>query len=151
MDLFHHKMLKTSFFSCFCIPVNSFHFFLDLFSVQIVEGNFLFADLCHLQVANIVYISCIFQNSRHIWCNKTLSISYAKNHRTVFSCHINFFRIILEHHSKRIRSTNTDQRMVDRIYRCSFILFIIIIDQLNSNLCIRLRVECISFAEQLVL
>ena len=46
----------------------------------------------------------------------------------VFSCHINLSRIILKHHCQCIRTTNTDQCMIDCINRCTKIFLIIIVN-----------------------
>ena len=138
MDLFHHEMLEAGLFCCFCIPLNRFHLFLDLFAIQIVECNLALADTSHLQVADIIYISCIFQDSRNVRCNIRFPIRHAKDHRAVFTSYVNFFRIIFKHDRKCIRTTDTDHCMVDCIYRCPFVFLVIIIHQFNSNLCIGL-------------
>ena len=136
MDLFHHKMLKTSFFCCFCIPLNRFHPFLDFFAVQVVESDLTFTNACHFQVTDIIYVSCVFQDSRNVRCNIRFSIRHAKDHRAVFTGYINFFRIIFKHDRKCIRTTDTNHRMVNCINRSSLIFFIIVIYQFNSNFCI---------------
>ena len=60
MDLFDHKMLKSCFFCCFRIPFNDFRLFFHLIAIQIKERNLSFSDTGHLQVTDIVNISCIF-------------------------------------------------------------------------------------------
>ena len=136
MDFFHHEMLETCFFGCLCIPINCLHFFLDFFAVQIVESDLTFADTGHLQVADIIHISCIFQNCRNIGCYIGFSVSYTKDHRAVFTCHIDFFRIIFKHDCKCIGTTNTNHSMVDCIDWCSFVFFVIVIYKFDSYFCI---------------
>ena len=151
VDLFHHEMLETGFFCCFCIPLDCFHLFLDFFAIQVIECDLTFTNAGHLQVADIIYISCIFQNSRNIRCNVRLSIRNTQNHRAVFTSYIDFFRIIFKHDRKCIRTTDTDHCMIDRIDRCSLVFLVIIIHQFNSNFCIGLRIKCITFAKKFIL
>ena len=59
-------------------------------------------DPCAALLANIIDSTCVFKNCRNIRCHKAVAICHTKNHRAVFSCHINLARIILKHHSKCI-------------------------------------------------
>ena len=151
VDLFHHEMLETGFFCCFCIPLDCFHLFLDFFTIQVIECDLTFTNAGHLQVSDIIYISCIFQNSRNIRCNVRLSIRNTQNHRAVFTSYIDFFRIIFKHDRKCIRTTDTDHCMIDCIDWCSLVFLVIIIHQFNSNFCIGLRIKCITFAKKFIL
>ena len=128
MDLFHHEMLKSSLFRCFCIPLDRLQLFLNLVSVQIIKCNLSFSYAGHLKISDVIHISCIFQNSRNIRCDVRILTIYTKYHRAVFSCHINLSRIILKHHCQCIRTTNTDQCMIDCINRCTKIFLIIIVN-----------------------
>ena len=136
MDLFHHEMLESSFFCCFCIPVDHFHLLLDFFPIKVVESNLTLTYTGHLHIADIINISGIFQDSRNIRSNISFSILHTKDHRAVLSCDINFFRIITEHDRKCIRSTDTDHRMIDRIYRSSLIFLIVVVNQFHGYFCI---------------
>ena len=66
MDLFHHEMLKTGLLCCLCVPVDYLQFFLDLFTVQIIECNLALMHTGHLHIPYIINISCIFQDCRNI-------------------------------------------------------------------------------------
>ena len=136
MDFFHHEMLESGFFGCFCIPFDRLHFFLDFFAIKIVESDLTLADASHLQVADIVNISCVFQNRRNVGCHIGFSIGYTKDHRAVFTCHIKFFRIVFKHNCKCVGTTDTNHCMVDCIDRSSFVFFVIVIYQLDGNLCV---------------
>ena len=138
-------MFISSFFSGFRIPFNRLWLFFDFITVQIVESNLSFFYTGHFQISDIIHISGIFQNCRYIRCNIRFAVFHAENHRAVFSCHINFFRIILEHNCQRIRATDADHRMINGIYRRSKVFFIIIVYQFDCYFCICRRIECITF------
>ena len=150
MDLFHHEMLVTALFRCFRIPLNMFFLFLDFFPVQIVKGDLAFADTGHLQISDIIHVSCVFQDSRNIGCDIGSAVLHTQDHRAVFAGYINFTWISLERDRKGIRATDTYHRMIDGIHRRSLILLVIIINQLNSYLCIRRGIEGIAFAHQFI-
>ena len=131
-------MLISAFFCRLCIPVDGFHFFLNFFTVKIIESYFPFGQLCKLQIADIVDISGIFQYSRNVRCKIAFAACYTDNHRTVFSGSIDLTGIFLEHDSKCIRTTDSYKSVVQSIYGSSEVLLVVIIDQLNSYFCISL-------------
>ena len=136
MDLFHHEMFKPCLLSSLCIPLNDLRLFLDLLTIQIIESDLTLSHTGHLKITDIINSSCIFQDCRNIRCNVCLPILNTKDHRAVFSCNVNFPRIIFEHDRQSIRTTDTHHCMVDSIHRCSLILLIIIVHQFHRNLCI---------------
>ena len=131
-------MLIATFFCCLCVPVDGFHFLLNLFTVKVVESHFSLGQLCKLQIADIVDISCILQYSRNVRCKIAFAACYTNNHRTVFSGSVDLTGIVLEHNCKCIRATDSYKSVVQSIYRCSEVLLVIIVDQLNSHFCISL-------------
>ena len=150
MDLFHHEMLISGFFRCFCIPFNGFQLSLDLISIKIVEGDFAFFHTRHLQISDIIYIAGVFQDRRYVRSDKGFIFCHSKDHGAVFSGYIYFTRIILEHDRKGIGTTDTYHGMCDGIHRCSLIFLVIIIDQLDCYLGIGLRIESIAFTGELI-
>ena len=136
MNLLHHEMLIATLFGSFCIPFDRNQIFLDLIAIQIVKCCLTISQTTKFHIPNVINISCIFQNSRNIRCDIAISISNTNNHRTVFSCNIDFIWILFKHHCKCIRTTNTNHRMINRIYRCMFIFLVIVIHKLHGNFCI---------------
>ena len=117
VDFFHHKVLISSLFSSFCIPINLLWFFFNFFAIQIVKGDLSPFHMSHLQISNIINISCIFQNRRNIGSNIRLPVSHTQNHRAVFSCYKNLSRIITEHHGECIGTSDAYHRMADCLNR----------------------------------
>ena len=148
MDLLHHKMLKTRFLRSFRIPLDLHQIFLDLITVQIIERHTAFLQTAHLHISDIINISCILQNSRNIRCNKRFSVRHTDDHRTVLSRRIDLFRIIPEHNRQCIRAADPHHRMIDRIHWCVLILLIIIVNQLDRNFRIRVRIKAVTFVLQ---
>ena len=54
----------------------------------------------------------------------------------------------MEHNRKGIGATNPDHGMIDRINRCPFIFFVIIINQFHCHFSIRIGIESISLSLQ---
>ena len=97
MDLFDHKVLKAAFFSRFGIPLYLFQFLLNLFAVQIVESDAVLRKPGHFQVADVIYLAGIFEDSRDVGSHKGSFVGHADDHRAVFSGHPYFVRTIFEH------------------------------------------------------
>ena len=54
----------------------------------------------------------------------------------IVAVHIGIIENYQEHDSKCIRSTDTDHRMIDRIYRSSLIFLIVVVNQFHGYFCI---------------
>ena len=144
MDLFHHKMLKASLLSRFRIPFNLSRLFLDFFTIEIVEMRLARCQSGKLQISNIINLSGVFEDCRHIRSHISLSICNTNDHWTVFSSHPDLTRIIPEHQLQRIRTTDTHHCLCDCIHRTKIILSVIIIHQLNHNFRICLTIKSIA-------
>ena len=66
MNLFNHKMLKTTTLGSIGIPCNVNGFFLDKFTIDIEKAHLASLNTCHLAVAHVVDVLGVFQNGRHI-------------------------------------------------------------------------------------
>ena len=150
MNFLDHEMLVAALFRRIHIPFDDFGFLLHLVAVQIVEGDAVGAHPRKLQIIQIVNITRIFQNRRNIRSQKRTMFCFAQNERAVLARGIDFIRIIAEHDRQRIGSADSNQRMVDRVHRRAQIFFIIIIDQLDRDFRIRLGIEYIALAQQLI-
>ena len=146
---FEHKMLISAFFCSFCVPLDSFHFFLYLFAIEIVESNCALCKFCKLHIAYIVDISCILKYCRDVRGEVAFAASNAYYHRAVFSCGIYLTGIVLEHNSEGIRATDTDEGMIKSVNRSTQVLFVIIVNKLYGNFCISFRLKGISFFDKL--
>ena len=144
-------MLKACFLCCLCIPFNGLFLFLDLISVQVVEVDVTFLYTGHLHVSDIIYVSGVFQDSRHIGGDVGGSLLHTQDHRAVLTCHIDFPRIVPEHNSQRVGAADADHGVVDGIYRCAQIFFVIIVYQLDCYLCVCRGIELIALANKLIL
>ena len=72
----------------------------------------------------------------------------------LFECwlrRIDFSGIIPEHQGKGIASSYSYHHPVDRVNRSDLVFVVIIVNDLNRNLCVRITVELISVPEQLCL
>ncbi len=151
MDFLHHKMLKAGLFGCLGIPFDFRQLLFDRLLVHIVERNLALSQTCHLQVTDIINLTGIFQNCRHIAGHIAFAVMHADNHRAVLACDINFTGIFLKHHSQGIRAANAYHSMAQCISRCMVILFIVIVNQLNGDLGVRLGIKGIAVMQQLFL
>ena len=144
-------MFEACLLCCFCIPLNGLFLFLDLISVQVIEGDVTFLYTGHLHVSDIIYVSGVFQDSRHIGGDVGGSLLHTQDHRAVLTCHIDFPRIVSEHNSQGVGTADTDHGVVDGIYRCAQIFFVIIVYQLDGYLCVCRGIELIALANKLIL
>ena len=144
MDLFHHKMLKASLLSRFRIPFNLSRLFLDFFTIEIVEMRLARCQSGKLQISNIINLSGVFEDCRHIRSHISLSICNTNDHWTVLSSHPDLTRIIPEHQLQCIRTTDTHHCLCDRIHWTKLILSVIIIHQLDHNFRICLTIKSIA-------
>ena len=128
MDFLHHKMFESTFFCSYCIPLNLCGLLFDFVTIQIIKMCLTRSQFCKFKIIDIVNVSRIFQNCWNIRSHISLSISNANNHRTIFTCHPNFSRIITEHQFKCIRATNTYHRLSNGINRPNVVLFVVIIN-----------------------
>ena len=151
MDLFQHKVLITALFSCINIPVNGCRCFLDLFAINIIKMYILSGKTCNLFILHIIYTSGVFQDSRHIGGDVGGSLLHTQDHRAVLTCHIDFPRIVPEHNSQCVGAADADHGVVDGIYRCAQIFFVIIVYQLDCYLCVCRGIELIALANKLIL
>ena len=115
MDLFHHKMLKSCLLCSLCIPFDLGCLLLNLITIQIIKMRFSWCQFRKLQIADIVYISGVFQDCRHIRCHISLPVSDTDDHGTVFSCYPDLARIITEHKFQCIGTTYTHHGLCDCI------------------------------------
>ena len=151
VDFLHHEMLKACFFGSFGIPFNFGQRFFDYFFINVVEGNLAVSQTSHFQIADVIYLTGVFQNSRHVAGNIAFAVLYADNHRAVLTGNINFTGIFLEHYCQSIGAAHTDHGMAQSIGRSMLVLFIVVVNQLNGNLGISLRIEGIAVMQQLFL
>ena len=127
MDFLHHEVLISTLFCCLSIPVNSCKFFLDFITIKIIECSLATFKACHLQVPDIIYISCIFKDSRYIRCNICLIPIDTNNHRAVLTRNPDFTWILFKHYCKCIRTTYTNHSLSKRINWSNIVFLVIII------------------------
>ena len=151
MDLLHHEMLISVFFSACCVPGHLCFRNRDLIAVQVIKMSLSGDNPYRLMIPDIVHFPGVVQHRRHIRGQKGFVPGYADDHGTVFSRRVDFPRIILEHQSEGIAAPHPDHHPVDRIDRSDLIFVVIIIDNLDRDLCVRIAVELISVPEQLCL
>ena len=102
-------------------------------------------------IPDIVHFPGVVQHRRHIRSQKGFFPGYADDHGAVLPRSVDFPRKIFKHQSKGIAAPHPDHHPVDRIDRPDLIFFVIIIDYLDRDLCVRIAVELISVPEQLCL
>ena len=144
-------MLKAAFFRCLRVPLNGLQILGDFLTVQIVESDFPFAYPGHFHVADVIDISGVFQDRRHIGSQIGFSVRHTQNHGAVFSGGINFLRVIFKHHRQGIRTADADHGMVDGIHRGALVFLIIIVNEFYSHFRVCLRVKGIALSQQLIL
>ena len=149
MNLFHHEMLKAALFSRFCIPLNLGGLLFDFITIKIIKMSLTRSQFCKLKIADVIYITSIFQNRRDIRSHIGFTIRNADDHRTVLTSHPDFAWIITEHQLKGIGTTDTNHRLGNSIDRAKVVLFIIVINQFNNYFRIGLAVERIAMFQQL--
>ena len=151
VDFLHHEMLKACFFGSFGVPFDFGQRFFDYFFINIVEGNLAVSQTSHFQIADVIYLTGVFQNSRHVAGNIAFAVLYADNHRAVLTGNINLAGIFLEHYCQSIGTAHTNHSMAQSISRSMLVFFIVVVNQLNGNLGISLRIEGVTVMQQLFL
>ena len=151
VDFLHHEMFKACFFGSFGIPFDFGQRFFDYFFINVVESNLAVSQTSHFQIANVIYLAGVFQNSRNVAGNIAFAVLHADDHRAVLTGNINFAGIFLEHYCQSIGAAHTDHSMAQSISRSMLIFFIVVVNQLNGNLGISLRIEGVAIVHQLFL
>ena len=150
VDLLEHKMLIAALFRSLCVPFDGFHFLLDLVPVQVIKRNRPLGQPCKLQIADIIHVSGILENRRHVGGQIAFTAGYPDNHRAVFSGCIDLPGIILEHHRQCIGTPDPDQGMIQCVHRGAQILLVVIVNQLDCHFRIRLGAEGIPLLGELL-
>ena len=142
-------MLVPAFFRGLRIPFDLHHLFVDLFPVNIVEMDLIPAQFRDLMIVDIVDISRFIQDRRHVGSHQAAGIIFPDDQRAVLPCREKFPRIIFKHHPESIGSPDTEHGPCQRLQRRAGFL-IIIVDQLDRDLCVRLGIKCVTGLHQLV-
>ena len=100
---------------------------------------------CNFVVVKQIIIPCILQNCRNIRSDKTFSVSYAYDKRTLPAHSKNFIGKILEHNSKRKRTLKLGKNAVNSFKRVSVVF---IIKKLSNNLSICFTQKCSSLSNK---
>ena len=150
MDLFDHKVLIAAFFGCFSVPVYPGQQHFGLVSVQVVELHIPGNDLCHLQVSDVINVSCIFQEGRDVGSKVSRIVGNADDKRAVLSCGIYLSRTVFEHQSQRKGTSDPDHGLGHGVYGIVGVFFVVVVHQLDQHLGIGLAVERIAVPDHLV-
>ena len=148
MDLFHHEMLESAFFCRLGIPLDLGGLFLNLFPIQIEEAGFSRCEPGKLQIADIINVSCIFQNGRDIGSHIGLTLGDPDDHGAVFTRHPDLSRIVFKHQTQGIGTAHTYHGLGNGIHGTHFIFFVIVIHQLDDYFGISLTVEGVAMLQQ---
>ena len=151
VNFLHHEMLKACFFGSFGIPFDFGQRFFDYFFINIIESNLAVSQTSHFQIADVINLTGVFQNSRNVAGNIAFAVLYADDHRAVLTGNINFTGIFLEHYCQSIGTAHTNHSMAQSIGRSMLVFFIVVVNQLNGNLGISLRIEGVTVMQQLFL
>ena len=151
VDFLHHEMLKPGFFCGFSVPADLGQLLLDFIAVQVVEGDLALLEPGHFQVADVVDVPGVFQDGGHVGGQIGLSVLHAQNHGAVFPGHIDFLRVVLEHHRQGVGTPDADHGVVDGVHRGALIFFVVVIHQLDGHFRVRGGVEGVALADQFVL
>ena len=102
VDLLHHEVLKAALFRSLGIHLDLDELFLDLLLIDVVEGDLPALELSDLVVADVVHISRVLQDRRHIGGYKGVLSVYPDDHRGIFSRDIQGIRVGLKHDGQGI-------------------------------------------------
>ncbi len=149
MYLFKHKVLIAALFSCLCVPFNGFELLFNFLTVEVIELNLALGESCKLMVANVINVSCIFKNSRNVRRKICFSVRHTDYHRAVLSCNIDLSGVGIKHNCQSIRASDSYKCMIKSIYRGTEILFIIVVNKLDSYLGIGCGVEGVALLGEL--
>ena len=150
VNFLHHEVLKSAFFRRFCVPVNVNRRLFHQISVQIVKFRPIGSDSSHFQVVDIDCFSGVVQNRGDIRSNEIFSRSQSHDEGSVFSCQVELVGVIPEHDGKRIGAAYAHHGLCQRVDGAHFVFFVVVINELDNGLRIRVGVEGIVIPEELL-
>ena len=150
MDLLHHEVLEARLFRGLGAPADFHQVLLDLVPVQVVEGGPLRGQPGQLHIADVVYLPCVFQNGGHIGGQVAFAVADTDDHGAVLPGGVDLPGIVLEKHRQGVGAPNADHSVIDGVHRCVGVFFVIVVDELYGYLGIRVGVEVVALAQQLV-
>ena len=150
VDLLEHEMLISAFFRGFCIPFDLRHVLTDLFPVDIIEMDLIFAQLRDLHVPDIVDIPRPVQDRGHVGSDQAAGLILPDDERAVLPRRKEPAQAVLKHHAERIGAADTQHRPCQSFKR-SACLLIIIVHQFDRDLCIRLGIKAVPGFQELFL
>ena len=106
MNLLHHEVLKSSLLGCFSVPLDFRQFFFDLFTVNVKELNITAAKPSDLQIVDVINITRIFEDGRHVAGQIGLTIIDTDDHRAVLACSINLLGLVIKKDGQRITAAD---------------------------------------------
>ena len=150
MDFLDHEMLEAAFFGDRSVPFDPAERLVHHIAVQIEESHALSGQARHLEIVDVIDIPGIFQDGRHVRGDILVVAGGSDDQRAVLTRHIDFIRIVPEHHGQRIGAADTHHGFGQGVDRSDLILLVIVIHQLDSDFRVRLGVERVAVTDQLV-
>ena len=149
MDFLHHKVLEAAPLRRLRGECHLHRLPLDLVAVQVVEHGLSRRQPCKLQIADIVDGSGVLQDRRHIGGHIGLPLRKPDDHGAVLPGHPDFPRVVPEHQLQGVGAADAHHGLGDGVHGADFVLFIIVIHQLDHDLRIRVAVELVSVPQEL--
>ena len=106
INFFQHEVLKTAFFSCFCIPIDFKNFFADRHAIDILYPDSILRYSCYFAVIHYVSAACFSNYCRNIRSNEIFAIAEANNKWIIFLCTNQFVRLLRAHENQGIGTLN---------------------------------------------
>ena len=151
MNLLQHEVRISALLRRLCIHLHLRGCFLNFFLVNVIEGDLVRLEDAYLHIVNVIHRPGVFQDGRNIRCKIGFSVSDTDDHRRILSCDKNFARIILDHNGKCVGAAHAHHHMRNCMDRSEIVLLHIELNQVDDHLGIRVGIEMIVMAQQLVL
>ena len=124
------------------IPLNRDRLFRNLLLINSVEMHMVRTQTDNLLILNKINLSRVFQNRRHIRCNKAPILVLTDNQRTVLADRKHLVRMVCKQNAQRIGTLHTMHNLCNRLER---IPLIIIVNQVRQNFRVGVRCKLVPF------
>jgi len=106
-------------------------------------------DLRALEVADVVHLAGVFQDSGNIGSYISLAVRDADYHGAFLACYPDLSGVVCEHQFERIRAAHAHHGLHYRVNGGVQVLLVVVVNELDCNFCIGVAVERVIVALEL--
>ena len=151
VNFLHHEVLKARLLRRLGVPVDADRLLAHFLAVQVVEMRLAGQQPGEFVIADVIDLPGVLENCRHVGGHIGLPVGDTDDHGAFLPGHPDLTGVILEHQLQGVGAADTHHGLGDGINGANFILFIVVVHQLDHHLCVGLAVELVAVLEKLLL